>query len=197
MNWEGYEVSGQMSIFDCYTQDMLFGKTSSVHCQATTEKTFVAYWNNLQVSENQTLQYLNLRKNGGGSGLIEGDDWSIAWRVVDSRFWGNAEHPTPQRRRRIALVSDFGGTSAGRILFECESLPRYLDESNQAKQETTNGTCERTSRSDCEGYRKVRHAQNVNDFETWERTDSVGTLNVHDNTDIHATTIIVQNKEAQ
>lgn len=46
------------------------------------------------------------------SGCIMGDGWSISWRVLDAQFWG-----VPQRRRRIALVADFGGHSAPEILF--------------------------------------------------------------------------------
>lgn len=46
------------------------------------------------------------------SGCIMGDTWSVAWRVLDAQFWG-----VPQRRRRIALVADFGGQSAPEILF--------------------------------------------------------------------------------
>ena len=46
------------------------------------------------------------------AGCIVGDGWSIAWRVCDAQFWG-----VPQRRRRIALVADFGGQSAPEILF--------------------------------------------------------------------------------
>ena len=46
------------------------------------------------------------------SGCIVADGWSIAWRVLDAQFWG-----VPQRRRRIALVADFGGQSAPEILF--------------------------------------------------------------------------------
>lgn len=51
------------------------------------------------------------------AGFICGNDWSIAWRTFDAQFWG-----VPQRRRRIALVVDFGGQRAGEILFEPESL---------------------------------------------------------------------------
>ena len=43
--------------------------------------------------------------------------WSIAWRVLDAQFWGTSDKPLPQRRRRIALVADFGGLSASEILF--------------------------------------------------------------------------------
>lgn len=47
------------------------------------------------------------------AGCIVGDGYSVAWRVHDAQFWG-----VPQRRRRIALVADFGGESAPEILFE-------------------------------------------------------------------------------
>ena len=53
------------------------------------------------------------------SGCIVGDGWSIAWRVLDAQFWG-----VPQRRRRIALVADFGGGCAQEVLFDINSLSR-------------------------------------------------------------------------
>ena len=46
------------------------------------------------------------------SGCVFGDRWSIAWRTMDAQYWG-----VPQRRRRIALVVDFGRRRAGEILF--------------------------------------------------------------------------------
>ena len=49
--------------------------------------------------------------------------WSIAWRVHDAQFWG-----VPQRRKRIALVADFGGLSAPEILFERKGLRGYFAE---------------------------------------------------------------------
>ena len=51
------------------------------------------------------------------AGCIMGNGWSIAWRVHDAQFWG-----VPQRRKRIALVADFGGTTAPEILFERKSV---------------------------------------------------------------------------
>ena len=38
--------------------------------------------------------------------------WSVAWRVMDSQYWG-----VPQRRRRICLVADFNGLNAPKIVF--------------------------------------------------------------------------------
>lgn len=56
-------------------------------------------------------------KKWANAGCIMGDGWSIAWRVLDAQFWG-----VPQRRRRIALVADFGGYTASEILFERNSV---------------------------------------------------------------------------
>lgn len=52
--------------------------------------------------------------------------WSIAWRVHDAQFWG-----VPQRRKRIALVADFGGLSAPEVLFERKGLRWDLAESRE------------------------------------------------------------------
>jgi DNA (cytosine-5)-methyltransferase 1 len=44
----------------------------------------------------------------------------VAWRVLDAQYWG-----VPQRRKRIYLVADFDGQSAGKVLFESEGLSGY------------------------------------------------------------------------
>lgn len=54
----------------------------------------------------------------------ESGEWSLAWRVFDAQFWG-----VPQRRRRIALIADFGGTAAPEILFEREGVSGYYPQS--------------------------------------------------------------------
>lgn len=56
-----------------------------------------------------------------------GGRWSVAWRVLDAQHWG-----VPQRRRRIALVADFGGDTAWEILFERQSMSGYPSESGAA-----------------------------------------------------------------
>lgn len=66
------------------------------------------------------------------SGCIVGDGFSVAWRVFDAQFWG-----VPQRRRRIALVADFGGTTAPEILFERESVPGNPSQSGKERQAPT------------------------------------------------------------
>ena len=64
-------------------------------------------------------------------GCIVADGWSIAWRVLDAQFWG-----VPQRRRRIALVADFGGQSAPEILFVRNSLSGHSEPSKPKRKDT-------------------------------------------------------------
>ena len=95
------------------------------------------------------------------SGCIMGDGYSVAWRVHDAQFWG-----VPQRRKRIALVADFGGLSAPDILFEkisaqCEGLSGDTTESGEQGQGIATNT-ERNSdkaisfqeRAGCDGGAK-------------------------------------------
>lgn len=56
--------------------------------------------------------------------------WSIAWRVHDAQFWG-----VPQRRKRIALVCDFGGMSAPEVLFERKGLSGDTEQSGTKREE--------------------------------------------------------------
>lgn len=51
------------------------------------------------------------------AGEILGDNFSLAWRVLDAKYFG-----VPQRRRRIFLVTDLDGGSSREILFEQKSL---------------------------------------------------------------------------
>ncbi len=79
---------------------------------------------------------------GGGtlwrtSGAIVGDGYSVAWRVLDAQFWG-----VPQRRRRIALIADFGGATAPEILFVGNSVSGRTE---------TGGTTRQGSSADIEG----------------------------------------------
>lgn len=58
-----------------------------------------------------------------------GGRWSVAWRVHDAQYWG-----VPQRRRRISVVADFGGDTAGEILFERKSVSGHSAESGTARE---------------------------------------------------------------
>ena len=63
------------------------------------------------------------------AGEVLGESYSIAWRTLDAQFWG-----VPQRRKRIFLVADFDGASAGKVLFESEGVSGYSAESFRAWQ---------------------------------------------------------------
>ena len=73
------------------------------------------------------------------AGCFMGDGWSVAWRVLDAQYWG-----VPQRRRRIALVADFGGQSAPEILFKPKSSTGHFEPCGETGQGTAgdaeNGT---------------------------------------------------------
>lgn len=71
------------------------------------------------------------------AGNIVGDGFSLAWRVLDAQFWG-----VPQRRKRIYLVADFAGGSAGKILFESEGVSGYSAEGFRAWQGTAGGAAD-------------------------------------------------------
>lgn len=65
----------------------------------------------------------------------DGEPFSVAWRLHDAQYWG-----VPQRRKRLALVADFNGNSAGEILFD----PQYRreaesSESDSSERDTGNG----------------------------------------------------------
>ena len=68
-------------------------------------------------------------KKWQSAGSIVGDGYSVAWRVLDAQYWG-----VPQRRKRIYLVADFAGGSAGKILFESEGVSGYSAEGFRAWQ---------------------------------------------------------------
>lgn len=73
------------------------------------------------------------------AGAIAGNGWSLAWRQLDAQYWG-----VPQRRKRIALVADFGGQRAAEILFERTGVSRNHDSCVKAWKEVAglaaNGT---------------------------------------------------------
>ena len=68
------------------------------------------------------------------AGCLMGAGWSIAWRVHDAQFWG-----VPQRRKRIALVADFGGHAAPEVLFERKSVSGDTQPGAAPREETAGG----------------------------------------------------------
>ena len=76
------------------------------------------------------------------SGCIMGNGWSIAWRVHDAQFWG-----VPQRRKRIALVADFGGESAPEILFERKGLSGDSEPSREERKDSSGDTLQNSDKA--------------------------------------------------
>lgn len=84
------------------------------------------------------------------AGAIAGNGWSLAWRQLDAQYWG-----VPQRRKRIALVADFGGQRAAEILFERTGVPGNPDESIPAWK-----TFARTPEASVAGYDRMVESGN-------------------------------------
>ena len=64
------------------------------------------------------------------AGCVMGDGYSIAWRVLDAQYWG-----VPQRRKRIYLVADFDGDSAGKVLFDSEGVSGHSEKMQAARKD--------------------------------------------------------------
>ena len=78
------------------------------------------------------------------AGEIVADDFSLAWRVFDAQYWG-----VPQRRKRIYLVADFAGGSAGKILFESEGVSGYTPQGFRPWQGVAGAFAEGAGASGC------------------------------------------------
>ena len=78
------------------------------------------------------------------AGEIVADDFSLAWRVFDAQHWG-----VPQRRKRIYLVTDFAGGSAGKILFESEGVSGYTPQGFRPWQGAAGAFAEGAGASGC------------------------------------------------
>lgn len=66
------------------------------------------------------------------AGVVRGNGREVAWRVLDSQHFGVA-----QRRRRVFVVTDFGGHGAAEILFEREGVPGHPSQSREARPSAT------------------------------------------------------------
>lgn len=105
----------------------------------------------------------------GGYRDVDGR-WSVAWRVLDAQWWG-----VPQRRRRIALVADFGGTTAHEILLNTKGVYGHPETGREAGERSSRGTeggtsCTVRIRGGCDGGGKGALVQS-------ERSGTLGTHN--------------------
>ena len=142
---------GQVSLFD---QDTWYGKTSLVPRAANKAVTSRQSSKKQSASQSRKLPIFKcLTRDGQLGGGYRGVDgrWSVAWRVLDSQWWG-----VPQRRRRIALVADFGGTTAHEILFNPKGVYGHLATSGETREGSSAGAESGTSctvriRGGCDG----------------------------------------------
>lgn len=103
------------------------GKMSPELSAPTKERTLGQSSRKQSKSQSRKSPAVSVPKNGwptAGCLTDVGGKWSVAWRVFDAQFWG-----VPQRRKRIALVADFGGLTAPEILFERQGVPGYCPQS--------------------------------------------------------------------
>jgi DNA (cytosine-5)-methyltransferase 1 len=117
------------------------------------------------------------------AGMVRGEFGSLAWRVLDAQYWG-----VPQRRKRIFLVADLGGGSAGEVLFKPESLRGYFEAGAGARESAAG------SATDCPGaavFRKSQRARLKGDCETWINDEIANTLNCFDEGDKRTTHAVV------
>lgn len=97
----------------------------------------------------------------GKAGAIAGNGWSLAWRQLDAQYWG-----VPQRRKRIALVVDFGGQRAAEILFERTGVSGHPDEGIKAWEATPGHSQASPSGCDRTGGRVIYDARGNGDGRT-------------------------------
>ena len=134
------ELDGQLGWFD---QDTWCGRTCPEHSQAESQKEQTSRPSSMRSSKSSAKKlplFLSLWGGWPKAGCISGVGdsgctFSIAYRLHDAQFWG-----VPQRRKRIALVADFGGLSAPEILFERTGLRGDIEESGTQGQGTPAGT---------------------------------------------------------
>ena len=108
------------------------------------------------------------------SGCFMGDKWSVAWRVLDAQFWG-----VPQRRRRIALIADFGGHSAPEICFVRKSLSGNLEPGEQKGKETAGGVGGGSAESSLFQPKSIME-------ENWQRSDVKNAIRAEESKTTHA-----------
>mgnify|MGYP002515961376 FL=1 len=88
------------------------------------------------------------------AGVVDGDGWQIAWRIMDAQHYGVA-----QRRRRLFVVADFAsGGGAAEILFERESVSWHFAEIAETWKRTSLSLEERireANRIICGGTRRT------------------------------------------
>ena len=116
-----------------------------------------------------------------------GGRWSVAWRVLDAQYWG-----VPQRRRRIALIADFGGSAAGEILFNRKSVSRDSESCEETREGAAAATesgagetvwCLQGNGIDRDEPLTMRY-RSFGDYEPSEHASTLKSQNTADNSDV-------------
>ncbi len=129
------QMDGQVSLF---AHDTWSGRTCRERSAPTTEKTSPQSSKKRSGSSCRKPPPVPIPEKGWPtSGCLMGDGWSVAWRVLDAQFWR-----VPQRRRRIALVADFGGQSAPEILFIRKSVSGDSEPGSETREGFAGGSAE-------------------------------------------------------
>ena len=86
-----------------------------------------------------------LKPPGGrwsNAGYVLGPQRAVAWRVLDSQFFG-----VPQRRRRVFVMASAGTINPLEVLFESESLRRHSQTGQKQGKETSSSASKIFARS--------------------------------------------------
>ena len=134
----------------------------------------------------------------------DGTPFSICWRTVDAQYWGKSvidnsgrvvKRGTPQRRRRISLVADFGGNTAPEILFERTSVSRDSESSRKEGQETPGTTGTSIEKSGTNGITAICIGNGQVDNAVTPEDDKCQTLNAYNGTGGNNTPFAVENSQ--
>ena len=105
------------------------------------------------------------------AGCIVGDGYSVAWRIMDARYYG-----VPQRRRRISLVADFAGGCAPQILFDEQGMCWNLETSQKAWQGITGHAAGSVGGSGCDWGCKCLNPEDPQSYRLFETSGAYQTL---------------------
>lgn len=105
------------------------------------------------------------------AGCIVGDGYSVAWRIMDARYYG-----VPQRRRRISLVADFAGGCAPQILFDEQGMCWNLETSQKAWQGITGHAAGSVGGNGCDWGCKCLNPEDPQSYRLFETSGAYQTL---------------------